>query len=312
MKKFLSLLLRLLVSLSLIILVFSKLDLKSVLNFIKDSNILLLLFSLSLHFVGALLGSSRWKVLLNTYGIDISQRDLYKLYMIGSFFNAFLPTSVGGDAVRMVKVYSLTEKRAQAVTSVFIERFIGMLVLYIISFLTFIFYFGLKEHKEILFIIVFLLFSSIAFIIFIWAPIFKIFLKIIPWNLLKDKLEKVRNSIKLLSKERKGLLKVFLYTFLLQINVVFYFFVISLAIKIRFPILYFFILIPIILTLTMLPITIGGIGLREGGFVLLFTKFGVQPEKALTLSMLGYFISLIFAGLGGLVYIFEKKKDEKN
>ncbi len=308
MKRFLRVILRFIISASLIIFVFSKIDLKNVLNCLKEANIFLLAFSLSLHFVGVLLGSSRWKVLLKSYGIDVPHKDLYRLYMIGSFFNTFLPTSVGGDAVRMFKVSSLTDKRAQAVTSVIIERFIGMLILYIISFFSFIFYFGFEEEKGLFFTIAFLLLASIGFIIFILSPLSDKIIKIVPSSFLKEKLEKIHYSLKYPVREPKTLFKVLAYTTLLQINVVIYFFIISNAIKMKLSIVYFFILIPIILTVTMLPITIGGIGLRESGFVFLFSRFGVIPEKALTLSILGYFISLVFAGFGGLVYIFEGRK----
>lgn len=308
MKRFFSILLRFIVSASLIIFVFSKIDIKNFLNSLKEANISLLLFSLSLHFVGALLGSSRWNVLLKSYGIEVPQRELYRLYMIGSFFNTFLPTSVGGDAVRMLKVSSLTEKRAQAVTSVFIERFIGMFVLYIISFFSYAFYFKFREEKELLLAILLLLFVSIAFVLFILSPVSEKIIKIIPSSFLKEKLDKIHYSLRYPVKEPLSLTKVILYTTFLQINVVIYFFIISMAIKIKLSIVYFFILIPIILTVTMLPITLGGIGLREGGFVFLFSKFGVSPEKALSLSILGYFISIIFAIFGGLIYIFEGKK----
>lgn len=311
MKRLIFILLRFIISASLIIFVFSRIDIKEFLNCVKEANILLLLFSLSLHFVGALLGSSRWNVLLKSYGIDVPHRELYRLYMIGSFFNTFLPTSVGGDAVRMFKVSSLTDKRAQAVTSVFIERFIGMLILYVISFFSYAFYFKFKEGRELLIAILILLSTSFGFVIFILSPISEKILKIIPSSFLKEKLDKVYYSLKYPVKEPYSLLIVFLYTTLLQINVVIYFFIISLSINIKLSIIYFFILIPVILTVTMLPITLGGIGLREGGFVFLFSRFGgVLPEKALTLSILGYFISVIFAIFGGLVYIFEGKNEK--
>ncbi|MGQ9618257.1 MAG: lysylphosphatidylglycerol synthase transmembrane domain-containing protein [Candidatus Aminicenantia bacterium] len=311
MKKFLSLIFRFIVSISLIIYVFTKIDLKNVTNCVKEANFLLLIFSLSLHFVGAFLGSSRWKVLLDSYGINLKQSSLYKLYMIGSFFNAFLPTSVGGDAVRMLKISSLTEKRAQAVTSVIVERFIGMLVLYIISFFSFLIYFKINEQREIFFTILILVFLSLLFIAFIYSPLAEEILRRIPSYFLKEKFEKMRYSLISLGRDRKGVVKVFILTTILQVNVVIYYFLISISIGINLSILHFFILIPLILTITMLPITIGGIGLRESGFVLLFSKFGVLPEKALVLSILGYFISLVFAGIGGIVFVFERG-NEKN
>ncbi|MEW6455123.1 MAG: lysylphosphatidylglycerol synthase domain-containing protein, partial [Acidobacteriota bacterium] len=97
-------------------------------------------------------------------------------------------------------------------------------------------------------------------------------------------------------------------SFLLQINVIFYYFLISKSLYIDIPFILFFILIPVILTITMLPISIYGIGVREGSFVLLFSKFGIPPEVAFSLSVLAYLISVLFNSIGGIFFILQKEK----
>ena len=63
-----------------------------------------LFFSFCLHFVGLFLSACRWRLLLNAQGIDASLRALSSSYMVGFFFNTFLPTTVGGDITRAYDV----------------------------------------------------------------------------------------------------------------------------------------------------------------------------------------------------------------
>ncbi|MCK4822914.1 flippase-like domain-containing protein, partial [bacterium] len=66
--------------------------------------------------------------------------------------------------------------------------------------------------------------------------------------------------------------------------------------------LYFFLFVPIISVLTMLPISLNGIGIREGAFVFFFTKVGISSAQALSMSILTYTIVLLASLIGGLIY----------
>ncbi|MFA7005344.1 MAG: lysylphosphatidylglycerol synthase domain-containing protein, partial [Verrucomicrobiia bacterium] len=67
---------------------------------------------------------------------------------------------------------------------------------------------------------------------------------------------------------------------------------------------FYFVMVPAINCIAAVPITINGLGVREGLFVAAFKAGGVAGEKALMLSLLGFAVSLLFSLIGGIVYLF--------
>jgi len=74
------------------------------------------------------------------------------------------------------------------------------------------------------------------------------------------------------------------------------------------PFLAFLIFIPLIVLFSMLPISISGLGIREGAFVLFFGLIGVKPELATAIS-LAWFITITTAGIWGLIEYIRYKKE---
>ena len=69
----------------------------------------------------------RWRALLVTQGTREPFLRLLAIYLVGSFFNNFLPSNVGGDSVRMLRLGQLTGRGADAASSVLVERLCGLL-----------------------------------------------------------------------------------------------------------------------------------------------------------------------------------------
>lgn len=79
----------------------------------------------------------------------------------------------------------------------------------------------------------------------------------------------------------------------------------SLGIKVHLG--FYFVMVPAINCIAAVPITINGLGVREGLFVASFQAGGVPNEKALLLSLLSFAVSLLFSVIGGVVYLlFER------
>ena len=145
MKKYQSLILKILISGILFYIIFSKID-KDVLlnNFgLLDKRFIPLLVGLIV--ANYYVSSIRWKFLLvHKNSENITVKYLTSLYFIGSFFNNFMPTSMGGD---VYKIYALGKKignNADAFVATFMERFTGMIALILIS------YFGLVDTLDFL------------------------------------------------------------------------------------------------------------------------------------------------------------------
>ena len=71
--------------------------------------------------------ASRWWLLLRTQGIHINIWAAIRLHFLGLFYNNAMPGSVGGDLIRAWYVTKHTEKKFEAVLSIFVDRFVGLL-----------------------------------------------------------------------------------------------------------------------------------------------------------------------------------------
>jgi hypothetical protein len=103
--------------------------------------------------------------------------------------------------------------------------------------------------------------------------------------------------------EPRILLKAVGTSFLVQVSSVATFYVISKGLGMKVPIGYFFIFVPIAVTISMIPISLSGLGLREGAFVYLFTKVGATDAQALTVSLVAFAAAVLLGLIGGIEYI---------
>ena len=92
-----------------------------------------LLLSFITLLIGKILTSYRWQILLKVQNIEIPLRFLIGSVFVGQFFNSFLPTTVGGDAMRAYDTASQSKESTKSVMSVFADRLIGVFALVILA-----------------------------------------------------------------------------------------------------------------------------------------------------------------------------------
>ncbi len=126
---------KLIVTIGLCTLIFVKVDWNESWAALRKTSPLLL----SVVFAGMLLNvmtsTLKWKILLSLHGIQFSLSQLYRYYLIGSFFNNFLPSTIGGDGYRIFKTMSNPISKSGAWASVFIERITGLLAMLVTGFI---------------------------------------------------------------------------------------------------------------------------------------------------------------------------------
>jgi hypothetical protein len=93
---------------------------------------------------------------------------------------------------------------------------------------------------------------------------------------------------------------------LLQASGIIYYYVIALSISLQISFFAFVITIPLVWIVTMAPVSAGGMGVKEGMFVLLFSNLGVSPAHALVISLLGTVVFIPFALVGCIIYVTRK------
>ncbi len=286
---------KLLISASLLYLVLSKAGINNVLSIIKTITPVAFASAILIHIFSQYVSSIRWRLLLPE---EFRGKRLFSFYLIGSFFNTFLPGIIGGDAVKTYYLYKETNKGSLSLASVFMDRYIGFISLMIMGLVAFILGFGYVKGTIIEWllpsiILLFLLASLVIFGLRLGKRIKMLFE-------FYEYFHAYRNQGDVIAKT-------LLLSFIIQVLSTLSLYVVTLGLGQRISPLYFFIFFPIITTISTLPISISGIGIREGLFVLLFGLLGIKPEMATAMAF-AWFLSIASGGLAGLFEYLRLKR----
>jgi len=284
-----------------------------ILTAIGKANWFLLAVSFSFHFIGLYLSAQRWRVLLSAQNVGSGVFHLVKSYLVAMFFNNFLPSTVGGDAVRVYDSYKLGKKKADAFTVVFIDRFLGLFVLLFFAFVSAFFAKELSDRVPHLHLFISLaFFGALVFLVNIFFPneTFIRWISHFPGisSVPKFKyiIEKFGSSFLLFRSQRPAIMKGLLLSVLLQANVIIYYYIISIAVGFQVPLYYFFLIVPLSLFIMMLPISLNGIGLRENAFFFFLAAFGIVKADAIAFAWIEFGMVLIQGICGGIIYALRK------
>lgn len=313
-KKYIYLLLKIAISVLLLAYLFRKADIRNVWATIRSMELSVFIFVVFLCAFAQVVSTYRWSLFLPRAGIHMPFPKLISLYYIGMFFNIFLPTAIGGDVVKTYYLYKSSGKGGNSLATVFLDRFTGFFALVVIATVSLIF--GYKYVRE----------TYVPFFIITLAVIF-FFTVIILWNEglhkwallmigrmklfgINEKVESIYNAVMLYKNEPLIILKAFAVSFIIQIIGIATFYLISAGLGMTVPIGYFYLFVPVAVTISMIPVSLAGLGLREGAFVYLFTKVGVTDAQAISISLAGFSVSVLLGLIGGIEYI--RKGSEMN
>ncbi|MBI5182248.1 MAG: flippase-like domain-containing protein [Nitrospirae bacterium] len=307
-KKWLTLLIKIILSSLILTFLFYKTDINKFYNLIKGTDMLILTLTFVLYLIAQWVSAYRWKMLLHTERMDVSFYNLIAYYYIGMFFNLFMPTLVGGDVVRGYYLYKKSNKGGESVASIFVERLSGFFALITIALLSLIIGYSYIKNEPT--VTTLLLLITVGFFTSVIIIINKRIREMVN-NLMKGgrfeglrkKLKNVSEAAKKYKNHKEVLFNVVLLSFLVQIIGIFIFYLLSKALNLNVSLAYFFLFIPIIIVISMAPITLGGLGVREFVFIFLFHKVGLETAEALSLSLLWFILVTISSLAGGVIFL---------
>jgi hypothetical protein len=271
-----------------------------------------ILLALCINGCATLLGVYRWKILLAVQKIFVPFRTLLSISLVSGFFSAFLPSAFGGDVVRGYDMFKYSNKLAGVLASIMVERFFALVSLAGIGGLSLIIDTkGLRDNTLLLTAMVTM--YSCIFLLFLGLLNTKTLSSLVPavFNFamlrsFKDALGKFNQSLDIYKVHTRVLLLVIMMSLLLQASGIIYYYVIALSISLQISFFAFVITIPLVWIVTMAPVSAGGMGVKEGMFVLLFSNLGVSPAHALVISLLGTVVFIPFALVGCIIYVTRK------
>ena len=258
-----------------------------------------ILLALAFVFLCIFISGYKWYLLLRVEK-GIHFYDCFRWYYIGFFFNSFLPGSIGGDAFR---IYYAGKKvgASKAVASVTVERLFAGIALVFATVL------GLLYVNDIGSLYLHLL-LFVGLIVFLYCAIFVPYFQKKITKLFKGKTTSFFETVSTYKEEKGLLLKLFLFSLLFQLSFVLVSDMLFRAFDVHVSILAQIGFVSLISILTMLPISIGGIGIREGAYVYLFALVGVSETVSIAVSLLFFILVLIGTSFGVLYWLFERKE----
>ena len=258
----------------------------------------LILFPLSLG-----IASHRWSLLLTPLGVDVPRLETFKLYWIGLFLSNFLPSNIGGDLSRISLLYRF-KKTAEITGSVLVERFIGLVALLTLTSITVWLRPALLPGNSSLYwgALALSVVASVSLLLGAKRLPSLVNLRNAPASGLAGQLFRLLQAVTGYQQQRT-LLQVLSLSFLYYLTGFLAHYSIALALGLDLLLRDVLLITPLILLVSMIPLSINALGLAEGAFIAFYTKVGLIPSEALAFALLLRGMQMGCSAIGGLLLI---------
>ena len=301
------LLLKLFVTIVFLFLLFKKIDINDFLSSLKIiKNYLWLLLTVLLQISSIFLAALRWYFLMNKINIKNNNFIFYlKHYFIGMLISQTLPTSIGGDAYRIVIINKYQNSKLDSFYLILVDRVMGVLGLVFIINISL----WLVDLKNDYFItmrlIVTIIMISSFFIIFFLKPF--LFLKN---NKYLNWLNNLWQYIHIISKDKIFFLSQLILSILVHFLVILCFYSLTYLINIKISLVLLILCVPLSLLFSLLPISIAGWGVREISLLTLISFFISGYDSKIVLISIIYGIVLLLSCSPALLFLFTRDKNK--
>ncbi|MGJ4892270.1 lysylphosphatidylglycerol synthase transmembrane domain-containing protein [Bradyrhizobium sp. HKCCYLS3077] len=307
MRAFLILILRIVVSLALLYLALRGINFAAIRERLSQISIGWIVLGVAITLLQIFIGALRWREISALCGAPLTDMRAFRYNMIGAFFNQTLPSSIGGDAVRLWLIGRTGAGWRAASYSILTDRAVGFIALALIIVASLPWSYGLIANENGRLALVFVDAAALAagagFLIIgylpaawmkAWWPTRHVYAcSVIANKVIFGKATAVKIAALSLSVHVLAV-------------VIAWCAVRSIAASVGFEQL--FLLTPPIMLITMLPISIAGWGVREATMMVTFGYAGLAPADGTVVSILFGAIYFIVGGMGGLVWILSAEK----
>jgi uncharacterized membrane protein YbhN (UPF0104 family) len=293
--------LRLVAGIGVLAFILSRVDLSGIGEVWRGRTALGVVAAIALLLVAQLVSALRWRAILGSDSLPLSY--LLRLYLVGQFFSLFLPTSVGGDAMRSLAAARALPRPGAAISSVVLDRLFGVAALgaYLalgalaspLPLSTTAARFGMALPASSLAVAAAALLGMTGVAFLARRRLLKL------QRLVSDGWQVARG----LARSPATLLRVALLALVVQGIYIGVWMALARSLGFQIPPSFLLFAVPLVSLVAMLPISFSGLGLREGAWVILLAPFGVAPSHAVVFGLL-YFLAFTAVGaIGGIWFI---------
>ena len=312
-KQILSFLLKFLISSLLILLLLRKIHFLEILISIQKISCVTFILVIVLDLLALLIAAYKWKILVSGYGFT----RILLVSMIGRFYSLVLPGQLPGEAAKAYYLGKGQEDKMKVAASVIMDKLSGIVGLLFVGVVSLVFT-SQNVPRSIIFSLTIVLAMSIMFLVVIRIRfITSLFEKMLTWAGIKFRyLCKISahsivliDEIKIYMDRPYLLLGNFILACIYQLAGVLMVFIIARNLGIQVEYVDFCWIFAVVSIALLLPVTIGGLGLREGAFLGLLGWMNVLPDKAMALSLSFFGVQILEALAGGILALLKLGKE---
>jgi glycosyltransferase 2 family protein len=314
MKNTLIAIIKVAVTALLFVYIFRRIDFHQFSITMRNARLDILLAGFIVLWLGHYMCIFRWRLLMRPLMQVPSLNNLFGIYCIGMFFNLAFPTVIGGDVVKMYYAGKPSKAYAQSFAATFLDRDAGMLAMMIIACAVIAIHPVLVPRIPVSIIIWGVFAAFILGNIAIFAPSchrrLTDLLQFLRLPKIAHKIDLISNAFQLSGKHPAALLISLLISLVNQVLVITVTWIFALGLRIHAPLSIFMIFVPVITLISMIPISLNGMGLREYAFMSLFSSIGIPLASCIALGLLSSIVTILSSLPGGVVYIFFRNKSD--
>jgi len=302
------------VSVALLALLFSKVDVARLWTVARTASIPWLVLALALYFGMILVSAWRWGLLLRAQHIVYPFRGLTSSFLVATFFNNFLPSNIGGDVIRITDTAPAAGSKTLATTVVLIDRGIGLLGLALVAAMGASAGLGPAKVGPVG---PGMLWAGFGVAAMLATPALlnpEGFTRILqPLRVLHpewvgERLERLTAALSRFKESPAALASCFVGAIGVQVTLVGFYLAIAHSLQIPITFAQLAVIVPISFIVQMVPVSMNGFGVREATFGFYFTRLGLPLESALLVSFIGAALVLLFSLSGGVAYVARQRR----
>jgi hypothetical protein len=286
-----------------------KLDIIKIINTIKSLDLRIFLLAFLFVFIFQLTQTFKWFVLANKQGIHLPFLEALKINLKSNFYGLITPSKLG-VVMRGEYLKKYAGSIGKGVSNFVLDK---LLDIFSVFFLAILFSFIFRNKFNFIplnfFILLFLLFILLSLLLISKKKnrfLLRFFYnKIVP-DKLKKKAKSTYHSFYSGIPGKGGFLIVSIFNILNWIILYLTNYLVGLSLGVDIPFIYFLAILPIGTLISLIPISINGLGTREAALISLFGLFGVGAEKIFSMSILSLIITGILPSLIAIIFLFKK------
>ena len=299
---------KLLVTLALCWLIVSWIDWQIFLATLENADYGLMATVFGVSFFGIAISAWKWQILLRGHGIHFSLPSLIRWYFIATFFNAFLPTNIGGDGYRLLKTYDNPKGKARAVGAILLERITGVLTLGFMGYVSALIVWlktGNALAGSLAVIGTIGGVSGLLLLASIWR--FGLFGPLARIGMVRKVVDKTTEVIADWQGQMQRLGVVMVLSFCFHSLRIGFIWLLILALGTAVDPIELTVALFAVEVAAMMPISLGGLGVMEGSFVYVMGGFGLDPEAGLAGMLMLRVLTLLLGLIGAALYLGEER-----